>query len=63
MGGNVRLQTLEPALDLQREPAVLLADVPRPVRMPGFLRYVALGIGVVILFVCIYGDTIPRTAR
>jgi amino acid transporter len=30
-------------------------DVPRPVRMPGFLRYVALGISVVFLFVWIYG--------
>ena len=30
-------------------------DVPRPERMPSFLRYVALGIGVVILFVWIYG--------
>jgi amino acid transporter len=37
-------------LHRQRHPGV-----PRPVRMPGFLRYVALGIGVVILFVWIYG--------
>jgi amino acid transporter len=30
-------------------------DVMRPVRMPGFLRYLALAIGVVFLFVWIYG--------
>jgi L-asparagine transporter-like permease len=34
----------------QRRPAV-----PRPVRMPGFLRYAALGIGIALLFVWIYG--------
>src|SRR5262249_19123015 len=37
-------------LHRQRHP-----DVPRPVRMPGFLRYIALGISVVFLFVWIYG--------
>ena len=37
-------------LHRQRHP-----DVPRPVRMPGFLRYVALAIGVAVLFVWIYG--------
>ena len=37
-------------LHRQRHPGV-----PRPVHMPGFLRYVALGIGVAILFVWIYG--------
>ncbi len=30
-------------------------DVPRPVRMPGFMRYVVLGIGVFFLFVWSYG--------
>jgi len=35
---------------LQRHPGV-----PRPVRMPGLLRYFALGIGVATLFVWSYG--------
>jgi amino acid transporter len=30
-------------------------DVPRPVRMPGFLRFIALGAGVFFLFVWAYG--------
>ena len=30
-------------------------DLPRPVRMPGWLRYVALFLGVAFLFVWIYG--------
>jgi amino acid transporter len=30
-------------------------QLDRPVRMPGFLRYIALAIGVVFLFVWIYG--------
>ncbi len=30
-------------------------DLPRPVRMPGLLRYVALFLGVAFLFVWIYG--------
>ena len=30
-------------------------EVPRPVRMPGLLRYVALVLGVAFLFVWIYG--------
>src|SRR5262249_6887542 len=37
-------------LHRQRHPGV-----PRPVRMPGFLRFVALGIGVATLFVWMYG--------
>ncbi len=30
-------------------------DLPRPVRVPGFLRYVALAIGLTVLFVWAYG--------
>ncbi len=30
-------------------------DLPRPVRMPGFLRFVALGLGLFFLFVWLYG--------
>jgi hypothetical protein len=37
-------------LHRQRHPGV-----PRPVRMPGFLRFVALGIGIATLFVWMYG--------
>ena len=41
--------------------------VPRPVRMPGFLRYIALGIAIVIMFVWCYGgyyasDLVPELA-
>src|SRR5262249_27239954 len=31
------------------------ADLPRPVQLPGFFRYLALGLGVFFLFVWLYG--------
>ena len=41
--------------DLKNDVAAALCDLLRPVRMPGFLRYVALVIGVFFLFVWAYG--------
>ena len=42
-------------------------DLPRPVRMPGFLRHIALAIAIVLLFVWCYGgyyasDLVPELA-